>query len=105
MAIATEIGSISEVGCKRASGYGIPGIQIDRFNCLAVMRPLGKPRSARVPERDLYLDQCKFLRLEDTLWPTTNGARHDEGKAVLGAGPIKQCVSVWSNSELPAKKR
>lgn len=66
MAIATEIGSISrEVELyKRASGYGIPGIQIDGFNCLAVHEAVREAAERARSGEGPTLIECKFLRLE-----------------------------------------
>ncbi len=66
MAIATNIGCVTKETdlCKRAIGYGIPGVQVDGFNCLAVYTAVkaaaDRARSGNGPT----LVECKFMRLE-----------------------------------------
>lgn len=66
MAIATEIRSVSrEVELyKRASGYGIPGVQIDGFNCFAVYEAVREAAERARSGEGPTLIECKFLRLE-----------------------------------------
>lgn len=66
MAIATELGRVSRETelYKRAIGYGIPGVQVDGFNCFAVYEAVKEAADRARSGEGPTLIECKFIRLE-----------------------------------------